>query len=379
MSGRRTPDAAERMLADALDAEAHVRAPERVLEQTFARTRSIRQARRRPWDGLEVPRRRATGPLILVAGLIVLGAGMFAIGGGGPGPFRSVTPPATRVPAVAAPVITSVCANGGGMAGDGRTLWIRCPTGIRRVDITTTPPTVGPVLEGIGLPVTLGGQLWAPGQGTVVRLDGATGAIVERLPVSGVSLLASDGSVLWAISGQRVLRIDPATGAAAAGGDTIAGAASITVVGGAPWVTSADGNARRIDPATLLVNAIVPVGDAPNAAAAMGGALYVVSQGRSGAVTRIDAMTGATVQVGIADPADPQSLGEVATGPSGVFVTRRTDLVVLDPTTLARLGVTVLPSYPSGLLVSGSTLWVFGDRLDRLAVPGLPRATPSGP
>jgi hypothetical protein len=366
------PDSTDRKLADVFEAEGRVRAPDRMLEDVFARTQVTRQRRPRPWDRLRLPRIAGPGAMVLVGAVVLTAAALFAAGGGGrpaPAPTLgpSAAPGATPVPQ---PVIGSVCVNGGGLAGDGRTLWARCPTGVRRLDVTVTPAAAGPVLDGIGLPAALGSDLWAPGLGVIARLDPVTGRTVDSLPISGVSLLAADHSALWAIAAGRLLRIDPATGRSTKGPDVIPAPLAIAVAGGAPWVTSGDGNARRFDPVTLRTVATVPVGDAPAAMATNGGALYVVSQGNAGSLTRIDLATNGATQAVLAEPTDPRSLGELAVGDAGLFVARRSGLLRVNPTSLIVESVTGLPSYPSGLVLDGTTLWVFGDgRLDRLDAP----------
>lgn len=213
--------------------------------------------------------------------------------------------------------------------------------------------------------------MWAPGIGVIVELDPATGRTLRTLPVSGVSELATDGAMLWAVDGGHLVRIDPATGSVTSGPDVIRRPMEIAVAGGVPWVTSDDGMVRRFDPATLRVVATVPVGDAPAAVAADGRVLYVVSQGNAGTITRVDAATDEATQAVLADPTDPQSLGEVVAGDAGLYVARRTGLLDLDPTSLAIRSLTALPSYPSGLVLTGSVLWIFGDgRIDRVPAPG---------
>ena len=72
-----------------------------------------------------------------------------------------------------------------------------------------------------------------------------------------------------------------------------------------------------------------------------------------------------------ADPSDPGSLGEIAATPAGVWVTRRTALLRLDPTTLEVISVTPLPGYPLGVAVIGDTAWSLSEEghLDRARVP----------
>jgi hypothetical protein len=112
------------------------------------------------------------------------------------------------------------------------------------------------------------------------------------------------------------------------------------------------------------------IGDAPAAMATDGAALYVVSQGNAGILTRIDLATNGATQAVLAEPTDPRSLGEIAVGDAGLFVARRSGLLRVNPTSLIVESVTGLPSYPSGLVLDGTTLWVFGDgRLDRLDAP----------
>ena len=89
--------------------------------------------------------------------------------------------------------------------------------------------------------------------------------------------------------------------------------------------------------------------------------MFVVSQGVEGTVTRVDLASGGVASVRVADPTDPRSLGELLVGDDGVWVTRRTGIVALDPVTLAIGSSTELPGYPLGLVRDGLEAWMFAD------------------
>src|SRR6187551_1971215 len=55
---------------------------------------------------------------------------------------------------------------------------------------------------------------------------------------------------------------------------------------------------------------------------------------------------------------DRRSLGELIAGDDAVWVTRRTDIVRLDPETLEPAPIAALPGYPAGLVRDGDHAWI---------------------
>ena len=90
-----------------------------------------------------------------------------------PGSWRRPRPPPPP-PRSRRPALVS-CANGGPLGGDPATLWVGCPTGIRAVDTATEPLAEGDLIEGLSVPVTGGAGTWAIGQGGLVEVDARDG------------------------------------------------------------------------------------------------------------------------------------------------------------------------------------------------------------
>ena len=369
MSTRRENNAAGRVLGEVLEAEAQSRAPDRLLEDVFVRTTGTRQARRRPWDGAR--RGPAAGPLrwLVVAGLFAVGGTALFLGiGAGRSPSEPITAPAPAQGPMGVAVV-DVCANGRGLAGSSTTLWVGCPTGIRRVDATADPPSVGPLFEGIGRPVAGPAGLWATTIGGVVRIDPDDGP-GEVVPATGVIVIGSGSHGPWVGTANGIAKLDPGTGRIL--GSVTIDAEPLAIVEAADrvWVSASDGTLRSYDTETLAPDPVIPVGSSPLRIATDGDAVYVASQGRDGTVTRVDAATRAVTSRLVATPTDPESLGEIVATPAGVWVTRRQELLRLDPTTLEVTSITPLPGYPLGIVVASGTAWALADtgHLDRAPV-----------
>ncbi len=177
-----------------------------------------------------------------------------------------------------------------------------------RIDPATNAVRAFPLPPGKSWDLAVGeGAVWVsatcPASACLLRVDPATGRVAAR--ISGRHLFgqvaAGDGAV-WASDGAAVARIDPRTGRvtatapllsplpAAGTSPVLNGSGLLAVAPGAVWVTRA-GNAHhasvlRIGPQTSrLVGAGLRVGRQPQAVAASGSTLWVVTaQG----LTRVD-------------------------------------------------------------------------------------------
>ncbi len=150
------------------------------------------------------------------------------------------------------------------------------------------------------------GSVWVAGgpDRTVTRLDPATDAIQAVVTVPDpASVLASSDDAVWLTSypGNSLTRIDPVRGQAtgtvslAPGGQ---GAIGVTVYDGFVWVANHDGSpttsVAKVDPATLTVVDVIPVGSGDSSGPTWvgGGAGSVwVDVPNSDAVMRIDPAT----------------------------------------------------------------------------------------
>jgi len=373
MSAGRPPDPVDRTLENVFEAEGRTRAPDRMLEDVFARTKETKQARRRPWDARRLPTLPGSSlPLVVAAVLVLASIGVLA-GTSGGRPERSVPPAGPSAPAAVAapsPAIAKICPGGEGLGGDAAVLWVGCPTGIRRVDLGVQPWAPDPLVEGVGVPVSGGVGTWAIRLGGLTEVDPVTGP-GRVLEVTGVSVLAAGADTLWGGTLDRqLLRIDPATGTVSGRVAMPARPLAIVEAGGRVWVSGDDGQLRVFDGGTLAAGPTVTVGTDASAMAADATAVFVASHGVEGTVTRVDLATGALSKVVLAEPTDPRSLGEVLLTPDGLWVTRRTTLFALDPATLVIGAHVELPSYANGLVADGPFAWVHGNgRLDRVRLP----------
>ncbi len=186
-------------------------------------------------------------------------------------------------------------------------------------------------------------------------------------------MLAVGDATLWGgTTGTEVRRIDPATGVVTGTIDVGAKPLALVDTGTTIWVAADDALVHRYDVDTLEPDGpAAGVGTDAFRIAATSSAVYVVSQGVEGTVTRIDRATGAATSAVVAEPTDPRSLGELLAGDDAVWVTRRTDILRLDPVTLAQGPPVRLPGYPVGLVRDGTHAWALADtgRLDLVELP----------
>jgi hypothetical protein len=365
-------DPVDRMIEDVLEAEARTRAPDRLLEGVYARTRHRRQSPRRPWDGLRLPQLPG-GPIPLVLATALLVGGLAVVGTAGGGPVPASTPgPSSPSHSGPIPPAALVCANGSGLGGTAPILWVGCPGALQRVDTSVTPPLVGAPIDGLEIPVAGGVGQWAVTAGGIAAVD-AMGRAGQRFDVPFATVVAAGANDLWVGTGdQTVLRIDPSTGALTATIDVGAQPRVLIEAGSRIWVVTQEGTLRSWTLSGLQPSAAVEVGADAGRIGANATAVYVLSRGPSGLLTRVGLADGAVTSRELARPGDPRSLGELLVGDDGVWVTRRNTIVRLDPVALVPGEPVTLPAYPVGIVRDGDLAWVTGDggRLDLVALPG---------
>jgi len=161
--------------------------------------------------------------------------------------------------------------------------------------------------------------------GDVLRLDPATGALVERITSSRdisqgpevMWIAVGEGGVWTASQSGRVAFVDSRTNRVTRAEEVSDALDGITVGEGAVWAINAlEDSILRIDPATARVTGSpVRVGRAPTAAAAGAGAVWVTSE-RDGTLTRIDPATSDIETIDVGGAAT-----DVAVGRGAVWVT----------------------------------------------------------
>lgn len=223
-------------------------------------------------------------------------------------------------------------------------------------------PTPGPVAT-VRAPVGLagdGGILWAvsSADGTVVRLDPATGEVLARVEVGRTPLRAAlDGDLLWVsvFGAGRVAAVDTATGEIRLQTDLGGGPEGIGIAFDAVWVVRQDAHMlTRLDRAGVK-QADIGVGDQPRLLAFGPDAVWVSDFG-AGTVVRVDPVDGhAVTSEPLCD--GPQGMA-VDGGVLWVACTTSGEVLAVDTTTLAVRGRVAVDGEPDALLVHEGRIWV---------------------
>jgi glutamine cyclotransferase len=332
MNGNRTSRDLGPLLESWMASAAPDRAPERLLEEAFARTMTARQLPVYPWHALRSRRGRGwTGrgtrdvaiAMVAVAIAVVFGAGLLLrfgqaeIGRSSPSPAAtpSASPSAgpsfpTAIPVTPQAVIS--VANLVTIASDGTSLWLFTSTGAaERLD-----PASNTVAASVQLPrstdafQTIAGNaagLWVTDWDTslLLRLDPRTLKSIAEIHVGAQpkGILPADGAVWIANThGGTVSRVDPGRNRVVAtvtvGPTGNSGPNWLTQGFGSIWVDVPNaGYVVRIDPATNTVLASIPV---PSPADPCGGlavtsnAIWIASCDAD-PITRIDPSTNRVV------------------------------------------------------------------------------------
>lgn len=300
----------EKWMADVAPA----RAPERLLEGSFARTMATKQAPAYPWDWI---RRR--------------------------GRRRELARPRRRL------------AVGGLVA-------IVLAAGMALLALRSNPAAVG------GLPPTASPSL-APSPTISPKISPTTVTPEATIPVLGPVGIATDGQSVWLFtSGGQLVRIDPTT-------NTVAVSVSLNplkdayqglaVNKGGAWLTDWDTSlVQRFDPTTLDLLGSIAVGPNPKGVLATDAAVWVANT-RGGSVARIDPATNTVVATvsptGPTGPSGPnwlaEGLGSIWTG-----VPNSSSIVRIDEATNAIVArIVVAKNSPcGGLAVGPAAVWITG-------------------
>jgi YVTN family beta-propeller protein len=248
-----------------MTAVAPPRAPERLLEESFARTMAAGQSRTWPWHG----RRRSQDA--------------------GSGARRT----ATAAFAAGALVLTVVVVT----------------SLVVRPNQTVGGPTPPPV------PSTAPSAGASPSASPSPLPSAVVIQPTAEIPVTGVRALATDGTSIWLLAtAGAILRIDPATNTIATAGtlDPMTDAyQAIAADRNGVWVTDWDtGSLVRFDPRTLKSVARIAIGSAPKGVLVTASAVWVADT-RGGSVVRLDPETNqvvTTIPVGPTGPSGPNWL-----------------------------------------------------------------------
>jgi DNA-binding beta-propeller fold protein YncE len=218
------------------------------------------------------------------------------------------------------------------------------------------------------------GSIWVANgpSRTVTRIDPTTDAMLAVIPVPDpASVLAAGAGAIWVTSlpGDTVTRIDPTTNAAT-GSVSLApsglGPIGITVDDGYVWIANHDGNptgsVAKIDPATMSVVDVIPVGSqsfaGPNWLAAGAGSIWTDVPNLN-AVVRINPATDAIV----ATVPDKGVCGALAASDTAVWVAGGggpgclPGITRIDPNSNTVTAMLNAGGQTDSLALGGGTLW----------------------
>ena len=256
--------------------------------------------------------------------------------------------------------------------------WAGGPAGLPGNSVGLIDPSGGRVgaAVSVGSPAGVAygdGSVWTVDstEGTLSRINPATHAVVEQIPVGSAPsavAITSGGNVWVTNSGDgTVSRISAAADRVV---ETIrVGILPVAIASGPSgvWVANqGDDTVNRINPATGTVTRKVQVGGRPDGIAVAPGAVWVAN-GEDGTVTRIDPATG---QASGALPVGSGPTG-IAVTPTAVWVANSLDLTVskIDPATDRVTATIDVGDGPSTIVPAQGAIWVsdeFDATLDRI-------------
>jgi hypothetical protein len=181
------------------------------------------------------------------------------------------------------------------LTSGGGSLWLTTTEGdaegnLVQGSVLRIDPATGTVLAtipgGIGaIDIAYGhGAVWVPNfyDGTVQRIDPLTNSTVATIPIISAVGVAVDATHVWVVDlVGKVSKIDPLTNTVVGSTFTQPTGGDIIATTGAIWVshpgteTLATGSVTRIDPATLLPVINVPVSGSPFKLGIAGGSIWV--------------------------------------------------------------------------------------------------------
>jgi virginiamycin B lyase len=389
MNGGREDDMGDRRLKgdvapilDAwMDAVAPRRAPERMLEEAFARTMVARQAPVYPWHLIEPIWRHAMAghPIrrVLIAGvtsavIVVVVAALLprfdrgGIGGPSPSPIRAS--PAASPSLSAGPSFPAA--------------------------VSVAPSALIPVDRPVGM-ATDGTSIWLfTAAGKVVRIDPATNTVAAtadlRRPADQYQGLSVDANGLWVTDWDTSLveRLDPVTLRAVTTVAVGPQPKGVLVTAGAVWIANTrGGSVARIDPATNKIVTTISVGptgpSGPNWLTTGFGGVWVGIP-NNGRVVRINTTTNA-IDARIQIPALATPCGGLATSADAIWITscdQGNQMTRIDPTTNTAVGMVDLGGQGHTVVLIDGKPWVspaggqivrvdpVGNVVDRVIAPG---------
>ena len=373
MDDREAPGETDRRLDRWLNEEVELRAPDRLLEDVFARTEAVRQAGRGRLAGRWPLRLGGSGSTPLgrfggaLAGLAVVTA--VAVGGGlvgarlGAGPGASVAPPTGSAGAGRSPGAPSgthqTCARQGslvvlpGRTGTRASAWVTCGADSDEVVLGTDTVTRRP---GLGIVATDGTLEWAIQGDAVVELS-RDRSVVRSVRIGTPSAIAVGAAAVWVLdtrTGELVSigasgiarRVTPAPQ-----GRPIA----IAIAAGSLWVLDQVGaRLLRLDLRDGRELLAIPVPERPTILTAAAGSLYVASP-LSGTIVRVDPASGRAATL-VPDLGSDGHIDALGGSPDGLVLGSRAGVHRLDPLTAAPFAVHPIAGYVAAVGLHGSNV-----------------------
>jgi streptogramin lyase len=175
---------------------------------------------------------------------------------------------------------------------------------------------------------------------------------------------------LWLLNSDgTVVRVDPATNAIVARIATTPGALSLAAGDGRVWISCCGSETRPgtgrllgVDPSADRVTEQIPLAGHPGSLAIGYGAVWVIDDARN-ALLRVDPTTHAITVIHIA----ARGLADVASGTGGIWVTVRTGVLVkVDPRTNQVVDTIAVPGSQSGMTTTVGSVWINSGPLVRV-------------
>jgi len=370
---------AERQLDRWLREEAAMPAPDRLLEDVFARTETASQDRRgwAPWRrSVAGQAARPAGRLQPVFGglaaVLVLGLlGALVIRGFGSGPGTNALGPSPAASAGAGPSGRSAmlviershatCDRQGSLTvlpggpGIQSSAWVTCGTDSEEIVLGGDTVTARP---GLGAIASDGTTDWALRGDSVVQLN-ADRSVARTVRIGTPSAIAVGSGAVWVLDARTGALSSIASGTVtrtvtpSPEGRPIA----IAVAGGSLWVLDQTAAALlRLDVDDGHRIGSIPVATRPTFLVQAAGALYVASPVTL-TIVRVDPATGESATLR-PDLGPDDHMDSFAGSPDGLVVSSREWVLRLDPVTGAVLGKGRAPAYPGALGLDGSTILV---------------------
>ena len=193
------------------------------------------------------------------------------------------------------------------------------------------------------------------------KLLALVGALLVAGAVAAAAVeLTSRGGAVLVPRANSVAAIDPETDRVVAVIRVGERPSALAYGFGSLWVANGDdGTVMRIDPSTQRVQATIGIGG-DLADLAIGYGSVWVADGNEGTLTRIDPSANGvqrTISFGRVDPLFPKPVFDVSVGTGGVWITRDTEIIRIDPRTNAPSERLATPA-ATGIAVGDGRIWV---------------------